>query len=78
VEIKPVEDQQTIINRNVARWQEEQRQKELKRQKLAAIAQKKGVSVKALLSERRERYLLKSGRATIASIIASHTQEEAK
>ena len=73
-DIKPVVDQHTIVMRNVARWQEEQKRKEQKRQKLAADAQRQNLTVPQLLAKRRERVLLQSGRATIASIVAAHVK----
>jgi len=75
-ELKPVVDQQTIINRNIARWQEEQKKKAEKREKLAATASARGVSVKQLISDRRQRYLLKSCRATVGEIIQQHKGEK--
>ena len=74
-QIKPVVDQATIIARNVLRWQQEQEKKKEKREKLAKLASLKGISVPQLLTQRRERWLLKSCRATIGEIVQKHGKE---
>ena len=73
-EIKPIEDQTTTIMRNVRRWHEEKARKEANRQKIADQAARRGLTVPQLLAKRRERILLKDGRATIAAIVAAHVK----
>ena len=70
--IKPRPEVDPEILRRVQRWQEEQKRRKQKQEKREQEAKRKGVSVKQLLADRREKYLLKNCRSTIAELVAAH------
>lgn len=67
--------QAETIARNVARWQMEQKARELKRQADYAAAAKKGLSLAGLKQLRREEWMKRNCRATIQQIVEHHKQE---
>lgn len=76
--VQPPVGQAEIIARNLKRWQEEQKKKQQKREKLAATAQARGLSVAALLEQKKARLRLQNCRATVGEIIAQHLKAATK
>jgi transposase-like protein len=75
MEIKPITSKPEVdpeILRRVQRWQEEQNARKAKKQKREEQAKKQGISVQQMMAQRKEKYLLKSCRATINEIVQNH------
>jgi len=66
------------VFKRVQRWQEEQKARKEKQQKREEQAAKRGITVKQLMTQRREQYLLKSCRATLSEIIKAHPLKAVK
>jgi hypothetical protein len=79
MEIKPITSKPEVdpeVFKRVQRWQEEQKARKEKQKKREEQAAKRGITVQQLLSQRREKYLLKNCRATIAQIIKAHPMKQ--
>jgi hypothetical protein len=66
------------VFKRVQRWQEEQKARKEKQRKREEQATKRGITVQQLMTQRRQKYLLKSCRATLSEIIKAHPLKGSK